>query len=124
LTYLVNHHNAQQIANCREEQAVKIMADSDTDLRAESVEKDLTSHKKEDTKRNIAERPSVLQCPSHKQNLHGHVHEKLDGIQEIENNEQSNGVGRSKSSPALESCERNEEADGESSQRTDAHHPY
>ncbi len=58
-TYLVHHHNGQQITDGSKEQPVQIMLHILTDLLAESVEDDLTDHEEEDPKRDITQRPAI-----------------------------------------------------------------
>lgn len=57
----VHHHDTQEIANCGEEEAVEIVFHTSADLGREGVEGDLADNDEENTKRDIAKRPSVFE---------------------------------------------------------------
>lgn len=60
LTYLVDHHDSEEIANGCEKEPVKIMLYTFADLRREDIDNDLADDKEEDAKGDMAEWPAVL----------------------------------------------------------------
>lgn len=100
------------------------MANRHANLGAESVQKDLASHKEEDAESNVSQWPAVVQCSSDKQNLHHNVDEELDRIQKVEHDEESNSIGRTQPGPALERRKRNQKTDGKRNERANTHHPH
>lgn len=113
-TYLVNHHDGQQIADGSKEQAVQIMLHILADLLAESVEHDLTDDEKANPKRDIAQRPAILQGVRNENHLHDDVDEQLDPVDQIQDDKQAGGIHRPQSRPPLE----RKQTDGE---RDDKH---
>lgn len=99
------------------------MAHSCADFAAEGIKNDLSGDEKEDSKGNITQWPSVVQRSGHQKDLHAHVYEQLNGIQQIQDDKQADGVGWVQTSPSFESGERNEEADGKRNERANSHHP-
>lgn len=88
------------------------MADGGANLCADGIQNDLADNEEEDTKGNVAQRPAVLQGSNDKKNLEGDVDEKLDGVKQVEYDEQSDGVGGAEACPRLEGRKRNQETDG------------
>lgn len=99
------------------------MAHSVADLAAEGVQDDLPNNEEEDAEGDITKRPAILKRTRDEQNLHGHVHKELHRVKQVQHNEKPDGVGRSEANGALESRERDEEADSEGNEGDDAQHP-
>ncbi|KAH6603697.1 hypothetical protein Trco_008472 [Trichoderma cornu-damae] len=119
-----HHHDSQQVAHGGKEQAVQIVAHGDANLGAESIENDLPGDEEEDAKGDVAQGPPVLQRPNHKQDLHADVDEQLDGVEQIQDDEEPDGVGRTKPGPSLEGRQRDEEGDGKGNERAEPQHPH
>ena len=94
MTYLVNHHDRQEVTKGGEEQAIQIMLNLVTDGVAESIKKDLTDDKNNDSKTNVTKRPAILKCIHSKQKLHDQVYHYANGVQDVEDHEQADGIGR------------------------------
>lgn len=58
--HLVDHHHGQKVAYRCKEQSIQVMLHAIADTVTEYVKDDLTYYKKEDPKRNITKRPSIL----------------------------------------------------------------
>lgn len=99
------------------------MADGCADLRADGVQNDLAHDEEEDAKGDVAQRPAVLQSPDDKEDLECDVDEKLNGVQQVQDDEETDGVGGSQTNPRLEGSKRNQEAYRKSRQRTNAQQP-
>lgn len=97
--YLVNHHDSQQIAHSRKEQAVKVVANACTQLAADGVQDNLADDEEEDTEADVAEWPAVLQSAGDQQDLQDDVDEELDGVEQVEDDEQANSVRRTQTGP-------------------------
>jgi hypothetical protein len=123
ITHLINHHDCQEIASRREEQAVNVVADRCAKRRAEGVEDDLTNDEEKDAKGDVAERPPVLQGPDDEKDLQRDVDHQLHAVEEIQNDEKPDRVRRAKSSPRLESGQRDKEGDDEGGTGAKPHHP-
>ena len=48
----------------------------------------------------------------------------MDRVEDVEHDEQADGVGRSQARPALERSQRNKETDGKRNERANPHHPH
>ena len=120
---LVHHHDGQQVARRGEEEAVHVVRHGVADGRAERVEDDLADDEEEDAEADVAQRPAVLQRARHQQDLQHHVHEELDRVQQVQDHEQSDGVGRAQTGPALEGGQGDQERDDEGGGRAESHHP-
>ena len=81
--YLVDHHNGKEIADCREEETVKVMLCIVANAVAKDVEDHLANDEEENTKGNVAERPSILKGVCHQDDLHDHVYEQADAVDQI-----------------------------------------
>ena len=95
-TYLVYHHDGQQVANRGEEEAIQVMACTFTDLVAKDVKNDLANGEEEDPKRDIPQRPSILKRIRNKNDLHDHIDQHTDAIDQIQDDEQTDRLRRSK----------------------------
>lgn len=124
VSYLVDHHDGQQIAYRGKEQAVQVVAHGNANLGAESIEDDLAGNKKEDAKGNVAQRPPILQRPDHKQDLHADIDKELNGVEQVQDDKQTNRVGRTKPSPSPKGCQRYQEGDGKGNEGAEPHHPH
>ena len=99
---LVDHHDSQQVADGGEEKAVHVVLHRVADAIAEDVENNLANDKEEDAEDDVAHRPAVLEGTQNKQNLAGRVDKKHDGIDDVGNDEDADGVGGAQAGPALE----------------------
>lgn len=120
---LVDHHDAEQVADSGEEKTVKVVSGGNANLAAESVQDDLANNKEEDAKDDVAKGPAVAERAQDKKNLQHNVDGELDGVEQVENDKEANSVDGAEAGPALERSERNEEANREGDKRADAHHP-
>jgi hypothetical protein len=90
---------------------------------AEDVQDDLPNDKEENAEGDVTERPAVFQRSNDKYNLAHRVDEEEDGIHDVCDDEDANGVLGVKSSPALEGQEVHSTADDEHGERTKAKQP-
>lgn len=84
----------------------------------------MADDKEEDAKRNVAERPAVLQGARNEEDLHYDVDKQLNGVQQVQDDKQADRVGGRKTSPALKSADGDEECDGKCDQRAGTQQPY
>lgn len=122
-TYLVDHHDGQEIARRRDEQSIEVMAHSRADPRAEGIQNDLSNNKEENTKGNVTKWPTVLQRAGDQQDLHTKVHSQLNRIEQVENHEKTNRVCRAQANSRLEGRQGDEEGDRKRYERADSQHP-
>lgn len=115
-TYLVHHHDTKEIANGREEESIQIVLDLVADGLAEDVETNLTNDEKEDAENDISKGPAVFKGPHDKKNLAAHIDEHLDGVDNVEHNEYTDGM-LGVQAPVLESEERHGSADDKHGER-------
>lgn len=99
------------------------MADCGTDGRAEGVEDDLTGDEEEDAKGNVTEGPSVLQRPDDQQNLQSDVDDELHAVEQVQDGEEADRVGRAQARPRLERGQRHEEGYDKGGEGAQPHHP-
>lgn len=123
-SYLVDHHDGQQIANRGKEQAVQVVAHGNANLGAESIENDLAGDEEEDAKGNITQRPPVLQRSDNKQDLHANVDKELNGVEQVQDDKQTNSVGRTNARPSFKGGQRDEEGNGKGNNRAEPQHPH
>lgn len=93
LTYLVDHHDRQEVTEGSEEQAIQIMLDLVTDGVAESIKKNLANDENNKSKGNMTQRPAVLECIQNKQKLHNQVYRYANCVQDVEDHKQADGIG-------------------------------
>jgi hypothetical protein len=122
-TNLVDHHDCQQVADGGKEETVQVVLDLVADDVAEDIQDDLTDDKEEDAERDVTERPAVFQCSNNEYNLTDDVDEQEDGVYDICDDEDANGVLRVQSSPALKRKEVHSATDDEHGERTEAQQP-
>lgn len=84
------------------------------DLLAERVENNLADGEKEGAKRDIPQWPPILQGIRHEDNLHAHIDEQLDPVDQIQHDKQAHRVHGPQPRPPLE----RQQTDGE---RNDKH---
>ena len=101
-SYLVDHHNRQQIADRRDEQSIHIMLRVVADRRTRDVQDHLAGNEEKDPEADVAQRPPVLQRVADQQHLHDDVHEQEDGVEDVQHDEQTRRVRRSQARPAFE----------------------
>ena len=123
-TDLVDHHDSQEIAGCRNEQSVNIVACGLANSRAQRVQNNLANNEEDDGKGDIAQRPSVLQCAHNEDDLHGKVNDELDGVQEVQDNKEADRVGRAKAGPRFEGSQGDQEGYDECDKRSQSEQPY
>ncbi len=104
--YLINHHDGQQIAYRSEEQPVKVMRDGFAKHVTEDVEDHLANNEEKNPEGDISKRPSILQCIRDQYDLHDQVDEQADAIEEVEHDEETQGIPRTHSRFTLESQDR------------------
>ena len=91
---------------------------------AKDVKDDLANDEEKDTKGDIAQRPSVIECTKNEQDLTRRIYEETYGVHNVRDDEDANGVLRVHSSPALESKERDGAAYDEHGERRQSQQPY
>lgn len=123
ITYLVNHHDRQQIAYGGKEETIKIVISSFTNIVAEHIQYDLSGNKEEDAEHEISQWPSVLYCIDNKNNLHEHVDEDADSVNQIKHHKEPRRVRRRQSSPGLERQQRDGERDHENAETAKSQKP-
>jgi len=101
-TYLVNHHDGEQIADGREEETVQVVLHLVADGVGEGVEDDLADNQETGCQGNIAQWPAVLQRVENEDKLHDDVDNQADTRDEVQHDEQANGVCWTQRCPALE----------------------
>lgn len=113
ISYLVDHHDGQQIADCREEEAIEVVADPFTDSIAEDIQNHLSNNEEENTKGNITQRPTVFERPNNQQDLTAEVDEEHDRVYDVGDDEDADGVLVVQAGPILESEQRHSAGDDE-----------
>jgi hypothetical protein len=81
LTYLVDHHDSQEITESSEEETVQVMLDVVADDIAKLIQEDLSDDEDQHTEGDVSERPAVIQCVRNQEQLHSQVYRNADGIQ-------------------------------------------
>lgn len=122
-TYLINRHNSEQIAHGREEKPVQIMLHFLADGITEAVQKDLAGNEDQDPRDDTAHGPPALERVCDQQQLHDNKDGNADGVQNVEHDEQADGVGRAEAAPPLEGEEGDDERDGEHGHGREAQQP-
>jgi hypothetical protein len=101
-TNLVDHHDCKQVADRRKEQPIEVVLGAIADNVAKDVQDDLSNHKEEHAEDDVAQRPAVLQRTHDKDNLADEVDEEEDGVDDVGEDEDANGVLSVQTSPVLE----------------------
>ena len=81
------------------------------------IDNDLANNEEEYPKRNVTQRPTILQGVRNEDDLHHHVHEHTDPVNDVEDHEKSDSLSRSKTSPSLERQQRHGTGDYEHAER-------
>ncbi len=100
------------------------MLDILTDPLAKGVEDDLPDDKEEDSEQDIAQGPAILQRVHHENDLHKHVDEQLDPIDEVQDDKQAGRVHGPQSRPSLEGEQTDGEGNDKHAQRRQAQQPH
>ncbi len=87
LWYLVDHHHSKQVAYGGKEKSVKVVLRIFADCVTEDVYDHLPNDEEEYPKRNVAQRPAILQRVGDENDLHHHVHEQADAVDYVEHQE-------------------------------------
>lgn len=122
-TNLVDHHDCKQVANSRKEKPIEIVLDTIADDVAKDVEDDLSDDEEENSKDDIAQWPAVLQRTQDKDDLADEVDEEEDGVDDVGDNEDANGVLSVQTGPVLECEEGDGAADDEHAERRQSQQP-
>ena len=116
-TYFVDHHDGKEVTDGGEEQAVEVMLDLVADVGGKDVENDLSGHEEEDAKANVAQWPAILQRVDDEEDLHDEVDPDADGIDDVQDDKEADGVGGPQAGPALEGHERDGKRDDKHGER-------
>lgn len=101
-SYLVDHHYSQKVTDGSKEKTVQVVLDTLADGVAEDIQDHLSNHEEEYTKGDVAQRPAVLKCPYDQQNLAAKVDEQHNGVDDVGNNKDTDGVLVAQAGPVLE----------------------
>ena len=112
-SYLVNHHDGEEITDGGKEKSVKIVVDVVADGVAEDIQNDLADDKKENTESDVAQGPAILQRAQNKKELTARIDEKADCVHNVQHNEDADRILRAQASPPLEGEEGNSAAGDE-----------
>lgn len=104
-TNLVNHHDCEQIADGSKEQTVKIVLDAIADGIAKDIQDDLSNDEEENTENNVAHWPAVLERAQNEDDLADEIDKQEDGVDNVCDNEDTDGVLSIQTGPVLESKE-------------------
>ena len=85
------------------------MTERTADGRAESVQDDLANNEKEDAKDDVSDRPPILQGAGYEEELESQIDKQLDGIQEVQDHEKADSVGRPQAGPRFKGGEGDQE---------------
>ena len=121
--YLVDHHDCEEVAHSGKYKAVHIVGNTLTYCLAEGVDENLANNEEEDAKGNVTQRPSVLESSHNEQDLHDDVDCEEYGTEDVEDDEEADGVVRTQPGPALESQDADDKSDGEHGGRADSEKP-
>lgn len=123
MAHLVHHHHSEQIAHRRKHQPIKVVLHGKANVLAKNIEQNLPDNEEEDGEEDVSQRPALLQRAHHEQHLHDGVDGEEDGVENVDDDKQANGVGWAQPGPALEREERDGEADDEEGERGEAQQP-
>lgn len=87
------------------------------------IQDDLSDDEEERPKREIAQRPPILQSVQHQNDLHDKVHGQADGVDNVQDDEKAGCVGWRESRPSLERQEADGKADDENDQTAESQKP-
>lgn len=122
-TNLVDHHDCEQVTDGRKEQAVKVMLDTVADGVAKDVQNYLADNEEEDAKNDIAHRPAVLESAENENDLADEVNEEENGVHDVRNDEDADGVLSIQTGPVLESEKGDGTANDEHAERGQSQQP-
>lgn len=122
-TNLVDHHDRKQVTDCRKEQAVEVVLNTITDGVTKDVQDDLSNNEEEDAKDDVAHGPAVFKRAKNEDNLADEVDEEEDGVHDVCDHEDADGVLGIKTGPVFESEEGNGAADNEHAERSQSQQP-
>lgn len=122
-SYLVDHHNSQQVADRSEEKAVQVVLNSVADGGAEDIHDDLANDEEEDAKDNVTDWPAILERSKDQENLTSKVDGKADGVDDVGDHEDTDRVLVAQTSPVLEGEQGHSTADDEHGERTESEQP-
>lgn len=122
--YLVHHHHGQKIANRGEEQPVQIMFDIVADGVAEDVENDLTNDEEKNAKRDVPQRPSILERIGDENDLHDDVYQQAYAVDQIKHHKETQSVGWAQPQLVLEGQDRNRPGNQEHANRGASQQPH
>ena len=120
---LVDHHYAEQVRDGGEKDSVEIVLNAVADFGAEDIQQDLTDDEEENTKGDVSEGPSFLQCADDQEDLHNDVDKDENGAEDVDHDEQSDCVCWAHSANALEGEDADRKADQEHDGRADSEQP-
>lgn len=84
---------------------------------SKSIQDHLPSDENEQTKGNVAKRPPVFEGVHHQEKLHNEVYREAYGVDNVQDDEQCNGVRRAKAAPRFKGEDRDQEGYGEHDRR-------
>jgi len=90
---------------------------------AEHIQDHLPNDEEEDAKRDVTQWPAVLERADYEDDLAHNVDEQEDGVHDVGDDEDADGVDRAQAGPVLESQERDCAADNEHGERREAQQP-
>lgn len=122
-TYLVDHHNRKEVEQGREEKSIHVMLHIVADGFGEGVQQNLADDESCNAKADVPHGPTLLQSAENQHDLHDNVDEQEDGGEDVDNNEETDGVVRAQTGPSLESQQRDHEADDEHGQAANTQKP-
>ena len=76
------------------------------------VQHDLSGDEEQRSEEKISQRPAVLQRERDEQDLHDDVDEQEEPVEQVEDDEEGDGVGRAEAGPALKGHDRDDKGDG------------
>lgn len=100
------------------------MLDIIADCVAEDVEDDLANDEEEDSESNVAQRPAVLEGAHNEDNLADDVYEEENGVDDVGDDEDADGVGGAQTGPVFEREERDGAADDEHGEGAESQQPH
>lgn len=109
----VDHHDAEEHAEGEEEEAVDVVLDSIADCHAEREEDNLCDSEEGGTEEDITNRPPVIECADHKDELGDDVYDDANGRPDKVNDPKGDGLCVAEAGKAFERCDGEEEAGAE-----------
>jgi hypothetical protein len=94
-----------------------------TDTGTEDVEDHLTNDEEKYSKRNVPQRPAIMQSVDDQNNLHGQIDHQAEGIDDVDHDEQAGGAIWREASPTLERQQRDGSGKDEHAERRKSEKP-